>query len=196
MPKLTFPQWLLAIAFLVLYGAVVFAVTRAYYLEQSPPRQALSQAPQTPPAEPVSGLGRTMQRFGAGSVVQREELTTTDPVLLARLGDQFFEQGQLQRAMTAYERTLRFDPNDTDTYNDLGLTLHYLGQSQRAVQVLQQGASRDAAYQRIHLTLGFVQLQSGDTEAAAAALQRAVDLGPETSVGVEAQRLLGELATP
>lgn len=192
MPKLTFTQWTLLIAFQVFFGLVVFGLTRTYYetggSHQAP---AVSQAP--PVHAPVDPIGGSMQRFSALSVPD-EELISDDPELLARLGDSYFGQGEYHRAMVVYERTLRLAPEDVDTYNDLGLVLHYLGQSGRAVQVLEEGIARGPEYQRIRLTLGFVQYQRGNVAEAATALQRAVALGPDSKVGVEAQRMLDSLA--
>jgi len=191
MPKLTFTQWTLLIAFQVFYGLVVFGLTRTYYETGGPPRASVvSQAPRAD--APVGPLGASIQRF-SGLSAPREEMFSDDPVLLARLGDGYFEQGEYQRAMAAYERALRLAPGDVDTYNDLGLVLHYLGQSGRAVQVLEEGIARGPDYQRIRLTLGFVQYQQGNTAEAAATLQRAVALGPDSAVGIEAQRMLDSL---
>jgi tetratricopeptide (TPR) repeat protein len=195
MPRLNLTQWLLVAAFLILYGAAVFAITRAYYLQQALARPVASQAP-VPATVSGSTLGTSLQRLGEAGLTPREELTTDDPVLLARLGDQLFEQRQFERAVTAYRRALEFDPEEVDTYNDLGLALHYLGRSDEAVAALAQGIARRPDFQRIQLTMGFVQMHSGNPTAAAAALQRAVELGPETTVGAEAQRMLDGLKTP
>ena len=46
----------------------------------------------------------------------REELGTEDPALLARLGDRLFEAKRYQRAAVAYERAVRFNPDDVDSY--------------------------------------------------------------------------------
>ncbi len=132
-----------------------------------------------------------MQRLGP-MLGPREELSTEDPALLARLGDRLFEEKQYERAVMAYERAVRFNPDDVDSYNDLGLSLQYLGRSAEAAAVLKEGIARDRDYQRIYLTLGFVQLQSGNREAAVRALQRAIELGPDNDVGIAARRMLDQ----
>ncbi len=193
MSKLTISQWIYLAVFLVLYGLAVHGLTRAYY----EPRATQAGAPSVPqtsqsrPPQPRDRLGISMQRLGP-MPGPREELSTEDPVLLARLGDQLFEEKQYERAVTAYERAVHFNPDDVDSYNDLGLSLQYLGRSAEAVAVLKEGIARNRDYQRIHLTLGFVQLQSGNREAAVGALERAIELGPDTNVGNAARRMLGE----
>ncbi|MDJ0861412.1 MAG: tetratricopeptide repeat protein [Gammaproteobacteria bacterium] len=193
MPKLTISQWIYVVVFLVMYGLAVHGLTRAHYERQAMLARVGSLTPSAPsaPAQAPDRLGASMQRFGP-NLGPREELSTEDPILLARLGDQLFEQRQYARAVAAYERAVRFNPSDVDSYNDLGLVLQYLGRSAEALAVLKKGIAQDGTYQRIHLTLGFVQLQSGDTPAAVAALQRAIELDPESDVGQAASRMLAE----
>ncbi len=191
MPKLTISQWIYMAVFLVLYGLAVHGLTRAYY----EPRATQARTPSVPQTsqsrspQPRDRLGASMQRLGP-MLGPREELSTEDPALLARLGDRLFEEKQYERAVTAYERAVQFNPDDVDSYNDLGLSLQYLGRSAEAAAVLKEGIARDRDYQRIYLTLGFVQLQSGNREAAVRALERAIELGPDTDVGNGARRML------
>jgi hypothetical protein len=61
-----------------------------------------------------------------------------------------------------YRRILELSPDDVEAHNDLGLALHYLGDTDGALTQLRAGAAKDAEHQRIWLTLGFVSLQAGD----------------------------------
>ena len=121
------------------------------------------------------------------------DLSSDDPEILARLGDSYFVEKNYERAIELYERTLKLNPEDVDSYNDLGLSLHYTGQSNQAVEILKTGAAKAPTFQRIHLTLGFIQMQRGDKKAAITALKKAVELKPDNTVGLEAKRMLGEL---
>ena len=80
-------------------------------------------------------------------------------------------------------------------YNNLGITLHYLGRSAEALQILNQGVTVDPNYQRIWLTLGFVSAQTGLAAEAQSALKTAVELGPDTEVGRSAADMLKGLGT-
>ncbi len=194
MPKLTLSQWIYVFVFLVMYGLAVHGLTRAHYERKAIQAAIAHQSPVSQSArssQPVDPLGASIQRM-APMVGPREELSTEDPVLLARLGDQLFEQKQYARAVAAYERAVQFNPNDVDSYNDLGLSLQYLGRSAEAVVVLEEGIARDPNYQRIHLTMGFVQLQGGNRPAAIGALKRAIELGPDSDVGQAAGRMLDQ----
>jgi Flp pilus assembly protein TadD len=85
-------------------------------------------------------------------------------------------------------------PDDTDTYNDLGLALYYSGDSAEALRVLKEGAEKDPGFQRIWLTLGFVQMHTDERGEARFALQQAIKLGGDNEVGAEASRILESLA--
>ena len=175
----TLRQALLGVAFLIVYGAVVFAATRAYYLERA--------ATPAPAATHASG--------GAARPIAipqaRPPMTLSDdPAVLADQADELLTQKRFGEAVGAYRKLLELAPDDVDTYNDLGLALHYAGRSGEALQVLESGTRKDAGFQRIWLTLGFVRLQLGQVDAARTALQACVDLDPDSAVAVEARRFL------
>ena len=92
-----------------------------------------------------------------------------------------------------YEKLLALDPDNVDTLNNLGLTLHYVGRSDEARQRLNEGAALDPTYQRIWLTLGFVNSTLGNVADARAALNTAVGMDPDNDVGKSASRMLKEL---
>ena len=96
-------------------------------------------------------------------------------------------------AASLYGQLLLIDPSNVDTHNNLGITLHYLGRSAEALDRLNEGALLDPGYQRIWLTLGFVNQQVGNIEEARAALTTAAEMGTDSAVGKSAERMLGEL---
>jgi tetratricopeptide (TPR) repeat protein len=198
MPKLSPLQWIIVAAFQAFYGFAVFALTRDYYQRHPPvtvgagggrpaPHPAASA---TPP--PAGSLG---QPFGAGSTIP-EAVAERDPVLLAQLGDERLRQGLYQDAIPLYRRALALAPDDVDTHNDLGLALHYAGDSQQALEVLKQGVEKDPRFQRIWLTLGFVQSQTAERPEAAYAFREAIAIEPGNDIAAEAQRLLDRLGEP
>ncbi|AGA91951.1 tetratricopeptide repeat protein [Thioflavicoccus mobilis 8321] len=188
MPKLRPWQWIVVVVFLFFYGFAVFALTRDYYLRH----------PEPPAAEAAGSAGsRTwLQEQMQGPAPDLDAaLREADPGRLGQLADDLFSQGNYGEALPLYRRLLELTPDDIEVYNDLGLALHYSGQSGEAQEVLEEGVARDADYQRIWLTLGFVRVVSGDAAGAREALERARSLDPDTPVGKEAERLLGKLGT-
>jgi Flp pilus assembly protein TadD len=189
MPKLSPVQWLLFAVFLFFYGFTIFAVTRDYYVRQIARPVAPGSSPHGMAAQTTPGS----QLPPASAIPQA--VTESNPDLLASQADDLFAQRRFAEAVPLYRRLLELNPDDVETYNDLGLALHYLGDSKGALTQLRAGTVKDPSHQRIWLTLGFVTLQSGDAAAARAALEQARDLGAENQVGAEAVRLL-ELIPP
>lgn len=116
--------------------------------------------------------------------------SSTDPIALGDMADRLFAARRFEKAIPLYRRVLELEPADAETYNDLGLSLHYIGQAEEAQQVLQEGTELAPEFQRIWLSLGFVALQNDKPELAREALERAEALDPGTDIAAEAARLL------
>jgi len=131
--------------------------------------------------------------IGQASPLEDIDLDNQSPQAIAALGDRYFEERNFRQAIKLYEKALELNPDDIDTYNDLGLAYHYTKQSASAVEILKKGAELNPSYQRIWISLGFVQMSTGQKEEAMLALKKAVDLNPDNEVGIEAQKMLDSL---
>jgi len=129
----------------------------------------------------------------SGGVMDRLELNSQSPESLAILGDRYFESGNYVQAIKAYRKALEKNPMDVDTYNDLGLSLQYIGQPNEAIDILRQGSQLDPNYQNVWLSLGFVLFQSAKNEEASTALKHAAEINPNTPQGLEAKKILESL---
>ncbi|MEW8505613.1 MAG: tetratricopeptide repeat protein [Candidatus Thiodiazotropha sp.] len=193
MPKFSLLTWVVIIVAQVTYGLLVFAITSSYYqgkqvvAVQSPP--AVADVPPHPKSGAFDANLQPAMQFRPSP----EALSSDDPALIARLADDYFMKKDYPQAIELYERVLQIDPDDVETYNDLGLSLFYIGQTERALQALQTGADKQPGFQRIQLTLGFVQTQAGNRDAAATAFRKAIELGADNRIGLEAKRMLGEI---
>lgn len=197
MPKLSPIQWIIFALFLAFYGFAVFALTRDHYLRKPSPLAAASPASQSPhglPPEtrqqPRTWIQDAMQPSANADPTSTIE---TNPVLLDKNADDLFAQKRFAEAIPLYRRIIELDPEDVDAHNDLGLALHYSGQSRQGLELLRAGTVKDPDFQRIWLTLGFVSAQVGDAANAKPALEKARNLDPHNSIGQEATRLLGLL---
>ncbi len=183
--------WVMFVVFQVLFGLAVFAVTREYYLEDE---EAISGHSWTADGSATSwsqGISAAdISRLTSPAV---SEPVPSDPAEISRQANQSFVNKQFGRAAQLYEQLLAFDPNNAEIYNNLGLTLHYIGRSDEALRRLNEGVAVDAEHQRIWLTLGFVNAQLGNTEQARAALNRATQVGGDESIRQSATRMLEEL---
>jgi tetratricopeptide (TPR) repeat protein len=181
MPFESYKKWLVIVIVLVLAGVVIFAITSSDYKKEKATSESSKRTPMPP--GPIGGPGISLPT---------QELPD-DPVSLAALGDRYFEQQMYERAIETYEKTLKLNPSDVDTYNDLGLAYNYMGKTDIAIEKLKKGSQVMPSYQRIWLSLGYVLLSSGRNEEAKPALEKAVELAPESDVGREAQRMIGLL---
>ncbi|HHL39130.1 MAG TPA: tetratricopeptide repeat protein [Deltaproteobacteria bacterium] len=117
-----------------------------------------------------------------------------DAEALSRLGDAYFGLRRFGEAAAYYKRAIEVNPDDVDSYNDLGLANHYLGNSPEALKYVEEGIKRDPSYQRIWLTKGFVLAYGvGNIEEARSAWEKALSLDPDSQVGKAAADFLKEI---
>lgn len=177
--------WFALIAFQILFGVAVFAVTKNYYAGQS------AAAPRPPAAVLPEGLtAADIARLGSGTPAVRP---LQDPAEISRQADEFFFNRQYAQAAALYERLLDLNPRDAGVLNNLGLTLHYLGRSTEALAALGEGVALEPSNQRLWLTLGFINAQLGNSDEARTALTRATEIGTDESIRESAQKMLQEL---
>lgn len=187
--------WISMVVFQAIFGLVVFTATRQYYLDDaihSPGKvSAVPMASSQPsPARPQPAKGTSPT---AAVPVFPGDVTQEDPEAMARQADDYFTNQQFEEAAELYGRMLVMGSGGVDTYNNLGITLHYLGRSDEALSVLDEGVEVDSTYQRIWLTMGYVNSQIGHTEKARAALTTAVSLDADSDVGRSAAKMLESL---
>lgn len=183
--------WTLLLIFQVFFGLAVFAVTRDYYLEDvdTGRRHALSAAP----SSPAWSRGMTASDVSRLSSPGLVDTTLSDPAEIYRRAEEFFASRQYAQAAQLYEQLLDFSPNDAEIYNNLGLTLFYLGRPDESLRQLNEGVAVDPGHQRIWLTLGYVNSQLGNAESARAALTNATERGDNASIREAAEKMLAEL---
>jgi tetratricopeptide (TPR) repeat protein len=113
--------------------------------------------------------------------------------VLSRLGDTYLELMKFDDAFRYYRRAIEVNPEDVDTYNDLGLASHYNGNSAEALTYVDEGIKRNPYYQRIWLTRGFIMAYGmGNQDEAVASWEKALSIAPETPVGKAAADYLAE----
>ena len=183
--------WISMTVFQVIFGLAVFSATRQYYIQDQDNNRSSSTA-LTQPMPGMPGRITDIKLTPFNSPVTSQPVSN-DPAVLSRQADEFFDKKEYDKAAEFYQRLLELNPNDVDTYNNLGLTLHYLGRSTEALDKLNEGTGIDPTYQRIWLTLGFVNSQVGNTGKARTALTAAVKLDADNEVGQAAAKMLADL---
>jgi tetratricopeptide (TPR) repeat protein len=179
------------IVFQIAFGLAVFAITREVYMQDA---QVARVTPKlmSKPWQGMGDAGGANNQFEVVPLVP-EQLMSDDPLEIARQADEYFGAKQYAMAAQLYQKLLGLGGGDVNTYNSLGLTLQYLGRSGEALQVLNEGIALEPGFQRIWLTTGFVNMQVGDLVQARAALNKAIELGPDNDVGQSAAKMLAGL---
>jgi len=186
-----FRFWTLMVVFQFGFGFAVYAVTRDYYVQEP--------SNTSPHALPSGGASTAWPNGIAANELARltssapSQSVITDPVEISRQADVFFSNRQYQQAAEMYERLLTLSPNNPEIHNNLGLTLHYMGQSSEALRQLEKGAALDPDHQRIWLTIGFVNSELGNFDRARTALTNATLVGDNDSIRQSAQKMLDNL---
>lgn len=139
-------------------------------------------------AAPAQGLQNTTL---IADLEARYQQDPKNPEVLWRLGDAYFDAKQFNESAKYYKKVLEVKPGETDLYNDLGLSLHYLGNSSESLKYIEEGIKKNPYHQRIWLTKGFVLAYGmGDIEGAKAAWEKANALNPESPIGKAASEYL------
>jgi tetratricopeptide (TPR) repeat protein len=183
--------WTLLLIFQVFFGLAVFAITREYYMPDPAPARA--HAITTGQQAPAWSQGITANDISRLSSPGLVEPTPSDPTEMYRQAEEYFAARQYDRAAQLYEQLIAYTPDDAEIYNNLGLTLFYIGRADEALRRLGEGVAVDPEHQRIWLTLGFVNTQLGNTEEARTALTKATQVGDDASIRESAEKMLAEL---
>jgi len=188
--------WLTMAVFQVAFGLTVFAVTRHYYLASAPPAPLPAWAlgagtalPSTAPTSPAFALAPPLSLPPVVSAAP----ASNDPVAIFERADAAFTGGSYAEAAALYGQLLALDPQNVELHNNMGLTLHYLGKTDEALQKLKEGLAIDPKHQRSWLTTGFVNLRLGNTAEARAALTKARDVGDDPQIRESAEKMLAGL---
>ncbi len=184
-PKIWIPMALFQVAF----GLAVFAITRQYYLPEVTKIKAETIPSSSVALDRITGTNPPLNNLSTFNQLKGSK----DPAELSRRANELFAGKQFQRAAELYAELLAFDPNNVNTYNNLGITLHYLGRSAEAIGKLNEGIAVDSTYQRIWLTLGYVNSQVGNTRQARSALETAVKMDSDNEIGQSAIKMLNDL---
>jgi predicted Zn-dependent protease len=185
--------WIAMTVFQVVFGVTVFAITRQYYIHEpdkvsAHPGTTSQPALDWPERSMENDLEQLISSYPGQPLIE-------DPVAISSQADDFFTNKQYGKAAQLYEQLLAAGSTNVNTYNNLGITLYYLGRSAEALRVLNEGVALEPSYPRIWLTLGFVNSQLGNTGQARSALTKAAQLGADTDVGLSATKMLNALGS-
>ncbi len=183
--------WIPMTLFQVVFGLTIFTITRQYYIQDSDNvSDNTTEIIQPAFVWPDSITETNPVQLNSSTFSQ---LIIENPAEISRQANEYFTKKQYDKAAELYERLLVLAPNNVNTYNNLGITLHYLGKSSEALHWLNEGVAVDQTHQRTWLTLGFVYSQVGNTENARSALATAAKIDADNEIGKSAVKMLENL---
>ncbi|HZX36418.1 MAG TPA: tetratricopeptide repeat protein [Thermodesulfobacteriota bacterium] len=180
---------------IIVVAAVVMVAAGAYLLGTRSKTSAINGKPQG------SKYSNGNYPQGAGLVNYNEILNDLkarlaeqpdDWDLNARVADIYLETRRYEDAIIYYKKAIELNPEDVDSYNDLGLAHFYLQRPLDGLKYVEDGIKRDPNYQRIWLTKGFMLAYGfGDRrQEAIAAWKKAEAINPSSDVGSAARKYL------
>jgi len=92
------------------------------------------------------------------------------------LGNLLKALGDLRSAKSAYEMTIRIDPNFVTGHYNLGMTLKAMGLFMDAISAYQRAVQLNPHYADVYQNLGVVWLKIGNQKASLAAFNKAISL--------------------
>ncbi len=183
--------WIPMTLFQVVFGLTIFTITRQYYIQDSDnvsddTTEIIQPAFVWPDSITETNPAQLNSSIFSQSIIE-------NPAEISRQANEYFTKKQYDKAAELYERLLVLAPNNVNTYNNLGITLHYLGRSSEALHWLNEGVAVDQTHQRTWLTLGFVYSQVGNTENARSALATAAKIDADNEIGKSAVKMIENL---
>lgn len=118
-----------------------------------------------------------------------------DTRMLVSLADAYFERKRFNEAAVYYKRAVQSDPGNIALYNDIGLAMHYMGNSAEGLKYIEEGITKNPYQQRIWLTKGFILAYGmGDFDAAKKAWEKTKALDPQSGIGKAAADYLTQVS--
>jgi len=185
------PSWPQTLALLFVFGLIVFVVTREMYVDDAQTVSAAASDTAAPSAMPQAD--QLQINTALLESVLLLDAKKKDPATMSQLANKYFANRQYAEAADLYRQLSALDPGNVNTQNNLGLTLHYINQSEEALAVLKKGAALSPDNQRIWLTLGYVNMELGNLDEAKSSLETAEQIDPDNDIGRSAAKMRSEL---
>ena len=107
--------------------------------------------------------------------------TTDNLVAHNNFGDALFNKGQVDEAITHYQKALQIKPDYADAHNNLGNALLQKGRVDEAITHYQKALQITPDFAEAHYNLGNALLQKGDVDEAITHYQKALQINPDNA---------------
>ena len=169
-------------------GGVVFS---AYRTGANMPAGG-QPSPQTTAKPPMN-----LQQKQALDTLLKATQTTPDNVQAwTQLGHFYFDSGENQKAIEAYQKSLSLDGNRPDIWTDLGVMYRRAGNPEQAIEAFEKAISLNQSHEVALFNKGVVQMHDlKNPKAALASWERLVEINPQakTPSGQLVKTMVAEL---
>lgn len=129
----------------------------------------------------------------AAPLLEQLKTAPSDALLLAKVGNIFYDAKQYPEAINYYERSLKSQPDDTSVRTDLGTAYWYSGDADTAIAQFDKALTYDATKADTLFNLGIVKWQGKkDAKGAIAAWQKLLDTNPGYANRDKVQQLIAQ----
>ncbi|MDR0477806.1 MAG: tetratricopeptide repeat protein [Desulfobulbaceae bacterium] len=96
-----------------------------------------------------------------------------------RLGHLYYDSGQAEKAIQAYNRSLALHDGDADLYTDLGTMYRLAGQPEKAIASFDKACALDARHQQCRFNKGVVLFEMNKPEEALTSWHELLTISPD-----------------
>lgn len=144
--------------------AVILATVAAFsiYLKSEHP---VVRVPLVPNASSSEISENRAAEAAADRLATLEEMILKDPQnaqIRTQLGNVYYDLGQYQKAIDAYQESLKLQPNDPNVETDEATCYHYLGQHDKALEILDNVLAYRPNFSQAMFNKGVVLIKGND----------------------------------
>jgi cytochrome c-type biogenesis protein CcmH/NrfG len=139
----------------IIVAALAITAVTAIYLNPSQPeirsQTAEAQVPEKSPPVDLPNRVAALEQMAA-----REPQNSEYP---AQIGNLYYDAGEYSKAVDYYRQSLKIRPRDPSVETDLATCFHYLGQEDRALEILDNVLSYSPGFTQAKFNKGIVLIE-------------------------------------
>ena len=165
-------------------------------------RPAVETKPDVSAAQPPAGIVgsqptpeqmRRMADKTAEPLLAQRKTNPTDPALLAKVGNVYYDTQQYNEAIRYYSEALKFDLKNPNVRTDMATAYFYLGDTDRALAEINSSLQYDPKHPQSLLNLGMIKWQGKmDVDGAVAAWQKLLDTNPKFEQAEQVRQMIAQ----
>ncbi|MFB3815836.1 MAG: tetratricopeptide repeat protein [Terriglobales bacterium] len=178
--------WSSTQAYVMAVICLLIGMAVGYFLRGSDAARMTQTTPTAAPANVPFGQQQVtpeqlkhMADKQAEPLLTRLKSTPKDPVLLANIGNVYYDAQQYNDAINYYQQSLQYAPNDPNVITDMATCYWYLGDADKALAGFDRSLKINPTHAGTLFNVGIVKWQGkGDIDGAVAAWQKLLDTNP------------------